>query len=122
MNKYQKELIEKCEPYPIGMPFQSFYVIPSGVSYNGFWGKNGYNKIYIVCTIYDEKQDKEKFYLVGEKYQVDVLQLGDFLKPTLAISCDIPNKLNCLHFFNLDRSKKFVIKDVLSSVVIEVCE
>lgn len=120
MNKYQKELIEKCEPYEVGTPFDNLYIIPSGVSYNGFWGKNGYNKIYLVCGVHKDNDDK--FYLVGEEYQVDVLQFGDFLKPTLALSCDIPNKLNCVRFFCLGRSKHFVIKDVLSSVTIEVIQ
>lgn len=114
MNKYQKELIEKCEQYEVGTPFDELYIIPSGVLYNGFWGKNGYNRIYLVCGV------KDKVYLVGKEYQIDVLQFGDFLKPTSALNCDIPNKLNCVRFVHHGRSR-FVIKDVLSSsVTIEV--
>lgn len=118
MNKYQKELIEKCEQYEVGTPFDNLYIIPSGVLYNGFWGKNGYNKIYLVCSV--RKDNYEKFYLVGKEYQIDVLQFGDFLKNIPALNCDIPNKLNCVRFFCIDRTKHFVIKDVVSSVVIEV--
>lgn len=114
MNKYQKELIEKCEQYEAGTPFDELYIIPSGVLYNGFWGKNGYNRIYLVCGV------KDKVYLVGKEYQIDVLDFGDFLKPILALNCDIPNKLNCVRFFCNSRSQHFVIKDVASSVVIEV--
>lgn len=97
-----------------------FYIIPSGVSYNGFWGKNGYNKIYLVCGVH--KDNDEKFYLVGEEYQVDVLQFGEIDKPMTMLSCDIPNKLNCVRFFCLYRSKHFVIKDVLSSVILRIYE
>lgn len=116
MNKYQKELIEKCEQYELGTPFDNLYIIPSGVSYNGFWGKNGYNKIYLVCGVYEDND--EKFYLVGKEYQVDILHFGDLSNP-LALNCDIPNKLNCVRFFCYGR-KHFVINDVVSSVKIEV--
>lgn len=121
MNKYQKELIEKCEPYEVGTPFDNLYIIPSGKLYNGFWGKNGYNKIYLVCGVHEDNEDK--FYLVGKKHQVDVLDFGDYLKQhTLTVlSCDIPNKLNCVRLFHLGR-KKFVIRDVLSTVTIEEIE
>lgn len=117
MNKYQKELIEKCEQYEVGTPFDNLYIIPSGVLYNGFWGKNGYNKIYLVCSVC--KDNDEKFYLVGKKCQIDVLQFGDYFKPALAtFNCDIPNKLNCVRLFCY--GKRFVIKDILSSLTIEV--
>lgn len=118
MNKYQKELIEKSKPYIPEMPFDYLYIIPSGKLYNGFWGKNGHNSIYIVCGVHKEHEDE--YYLIGKDYQVDVLDFMDFSKQTMAISCDIPNKINCVRFFCLGNKEKFVVKDILSSIKVEI--
>ena len=117
MNKYQKELIDKCEPYPVGTPFDVLYIIPSGVSYNGFWGKNGYNKIYLVCR--DTKNDK--WYIVGDEYECDVLSFNNHsnYKDVPALRADIPNKLNCLCVVG---KRRLVFNVILSNMTLEDCE
>ena len=96
MNKALKELIAKCEPYVDGTPFSSFYVIPSGKSYDELWGKNGFNQIYIIC------RNGDKFYLVSG-CQCDVLNIS----PLRDICAEVPSKLNILSFWS---RKMFVIK------------
>lgn len=118
MNKYQKELIEKCEQYKEGTPFNVLYIIPSGVAFNAFGEKNGYNNIYLVCGTH--QGEDEKFYVVGKEHQIDVVQFGDFLTPAVTLRCDVPNKLNCARFFCHVRNKHFVIKNVASFVAVEV--
>ena len=106
MNKEQKELIAKCEPYVDGTPFKSFYVIPSGKLYTGFWGKNGFNKIYIIC------RNGDKLYLVGE-YQCDVLDI----LPLHSLHIDVPHKFNALLFVG---NYEFVIHNSnVSTITIE---
>ena len=117
MNKYQKELIAKCKPYPLGTPFHNLYIIPSGKKYNGFWGKNGFNKIYLVCSVHKPDDDDDEYYLIGQDYDVDVLQFDAIL-----MSCDVPSETNCVRLFCVDRNKRFVINEVLSSIIVEVIE
>ena len=109
MNKYQKELIARCETYPLGTPFDCLYIIPSGKLYNGFWGKNGYNKIYLVCQVHIEGQG-DKYYLIGNEYEIDVVELPN-------TRFDIPEKLNCIRCF---ADKHFVINEILSALTVEV--
>lgn len=111
MNKYQKELINKCEPYIAGTFFNAFYIIPGGVRYNGFWGKSEtFNKIYVVCEDYKNK----KFYLLGDKYQIDIIDLCG-----LHLNADVPAKLNCLRFYSILYSHKLVIREIISAPAIE---
>ena len=111
MNKKQKELIAQCKPYPLGTPFDCLYIIPSGKLYNGFWGKNGYNKIYLVCQVQIKDKDDE-YYLIGDKYEIDVVSLPN-------IEFDIPKELNCVRCF-VGSGKRFVINTILSSLDVEI--
>lgn len=111
MNKYQKELIDKCEPYIVGTLFDALYIIPSGVLYNGFWGKSkSFNSIYVVCR----DCVKEKFYLIGNEYPIDILDLYG-----LHLTADVPTKLNCLRFHTTLHRSRLVIKEILSELTIE---
>ena len=107
MNKALKELIAQCEPYVDGTPFSSAYLIPSGKLYNGFWGKNGFNKFYIVCN------EGDKHYLVGGCAECDLVEI----RPLSTAYFDIPNQYNAL----LVRGNfKFVIfNSTLSIITIE---
>lgn len=123
MNKYQKELIAKCEPYVEGTPFDYLYVIPAGKLYNGFWGKNGYNKIYLVCKDIDSKTKEEKCYLIGDACQVDVVHLGEYHEVDRSVyKFDVIPKLNCTRIYTFASNKKLVVKCILSCIEVTEVE
>ena len=114
MNKYQKELIEKCEPYVDGTPFRDLYIIPGGKLYRGFWGINGYNRFYLVCVSRDDKH-----YVIGVNYQIDS---GWFASKEM-LNFDIPKHLDCVRFWPGYSGADFVIKDSgVSTIIIEQIE
>lgn len=110
MKKALKELIENAEPYN-GQAVCDFLIIPSGKKYQGFWGKNGYNKIIILGRSYAEN----KVFRIDTAYEHDVI---DFyrLKDATHGQIDIPQEYNCirLHF-----GKYVKVNNAVSSLLIE---
>ena len=96
MNKFQKEIIAKCEPYKEGTLFDELYVIPAN-KYTGFCyyakSKCQYQRILLVCYAYKDN----KWYVSSSDYQCDLLsivQLGD-----VPIRFDVPLHTNTLRAF-----------------------
>ena len=52
MKKALKELIQKAEVRTSG-EFDSIMIVPKG-KYDGFWGKNCYDNMLVLGSIYDE--------------------------------------------------------------------
>lgn len=67
MKKQLKELIENA-PYRIVGDYRCLMIISNG-TYNGFWGKNGYNNILVLGQ--DDKENQ--WYKIAE--YVDVLTI-----------------------------------------------
>ena len=118
MNKYQKELIAKCVEYPEGTPFDYLYIIPSGKMYNGYWGKNGYNDIYLVAESISDSLDESKYYFIGKG--VDIVTLGDWRNKFKKeyFKFDIPEKLNCIRLYNVGTTMTIKESD-LSCITID---
>ena len=116
-----EELLNKCEPYLEGTPFDGFYLISPGEPYTGFWGENGFNRIYIVCYAKEDEDEEEKYYIIGKDYQVDCVQLGlPYFNPIETIRVEISSSLNIPYFWTF-KSIKFVCKSAhVSDITIEI--
>lgn len=113
MNKKQQKLLEGCEPYEPGTKFNTLYIIPGGKLYRGFWGKNGYNKIYLVCVTREGKK-----YVIGTNSEVDILQLWD-LDNASHFNIDVPKEYNCVRLFTIHSQSSLVIPDKLSTIIVK---
>lgn len=109
-NKKQLKLIEGAAPYVENTPFDVLHIITCGELYRGFWGKNGYNKIVLVC---EDTKEKKK-YILGDKYQCDVLQIWHDI-PHMNI--DIPKETNTIRLWPIEHKKRMVFEVInLSSL------
>lgn len=101
MNKRLKGLIERAEVYNQEL-LDDLFIIPSGKVYNGFWGKNGYNKIILIGRNLKEA----KAYRIDTDIQHDIIHFS-YIKE-FGIKIDIPTEYNCVRLFC---SSKYLIVD-----------
>ncbi len=113
MKKELKQLIESAEQYNAQL-LDELLIIPSGKAYNGFWGKNGYNKIILLGI---NKRDY-KVYRIDTDIQHDVISF-DYLKE-IGIKIDIPEEYNCVRLFF--SHNQFVVSNEASCFIVYVEE
>lgn len=88
MKKALKELIENAEVKRCG-DFFAFLTIPNGI-YNGFWGKNGFDKILLL----GQSAEDGKWYKIAE--EIDAIHF--FYPP--ALNWEISSKYGVPSFWS----------------------
>lgn len=106
MKKAVKEFIEKAVPLK-SKAFQELFIIDSEKIYDGFWGKNGYNKIILIG-----RPPK------GEEYELitDYSDAIVFSQPCSGCTIDIPRSTGIVRLW---WDKPIKIESLLSTVMFE---
>lgn len=107
MTEFEKELFENLKPYEDGTPFHKFYIFSLDKSYNGFWGKNGYNSFGVIVE--DDNGNRWKV----NNSDIDVVDL-DFKGNQVAM--EIPEETNMIKYWTY-ANKQFVITDTKNSSI-----
>ena len=92
-----------------GVLINCIYIVNTNQSYDGFWGKNGYNNMVVVGY----SPNNKKYYILSEA-QCDIVRL--WRTNAIEISIDIPEDLNCIRLFGF--TKPLSILNITSSVVL----
>lgn len=106
MKKAVKEFIEKAVPLK-SKAFQELFIIDSEKVYDGFWGKNGYNKIILIG-----RPPK------GEEYEL-ITDFSDaivFSQSCSRCTIDIPSSTGIVRLW---WDKPIKIESLLSTVMFE---
>ena len=108
MTKKLKGILEKAKFKDKG-EFSEFLIIPTNEIYDGFWGKNGFNKIIILAR--DHKENE----------WVELSKCSDVvcLMKNCGANFDVPSDLECIRMF-LDKPA-FVYGGLSTITIDEEC-
>lgn len=105
MTRKLKGILENAKAKTKG-EFSEFLIIPSKEAYDGFWGKNGYNKIIVLAR--DHKENE----WVKVSGCSDVL----CLMKNCGANFDVPSDLKCLR---MSLNKPSFVYGGLSTITID---